>query len=144
MYWELFLRIQIQLLSNSSGFWHDLLTQLILGVAGVCISTLSLCLMRLINNRVKNENAKRILSNALDVVDDGVTYIHQIYVEGVKGTSLWDEHARSQANQKAVDYIQMNLPNEAKKFIKTSGKDVEEWIQQQIEIAIQKNKNKSK
>lgn len=144
MYWEWFLNAQILLLTDSSNFWHDLLTQLILGVAGVCISSLSLCLMRLVNNRVKNENAKRILSNALDIVVDGVTYTHQVYVEGVKGTDLWDENARSQANQKAMDYIQMNLPEEAKKFIKASGKDVEEWIQQQIEIAIQKNKNKSK
>lgn len=128
--------------SANSSFWHEILSNLILGVTGICISLLSGFLTKLINNRIKNENAKRVLSNALDIIVDGVTYVHQVYVEGVKGTDLWDDNARKSANKLAIDYVQKNLPKEAEKFIQTSGKDVEEWIQQQIEIAIQKNKNK--
>ena len=45
-----------------------------------------------------------------------------------------------EASNRAMEYIKANLTEDAKTFISKNGKDLAEWIKEQIEIAIQKSK----
>lgn len=121
--------------------WQKLLTDVIISVVGLLLSGLGTWLTVLISKKIKNETVKEILNGALNIVKDGVDHTYQTYVEALKGTSFWDEKAMREAQNRAVDYIKSNLSASAIEYIKETGKTVEEWIREQIEIAIKKSKD---
>ena len=121
--------------------WQKLLTDIIISVIGLLLSGLGTWLTVLISKKVKNDIIKEILNGALNIVKDGVDHTYQTYVEALKGTSFWDENAMKEAQNRAVDYIKSNLSASAIEYIKATGKTVEEWIREQIEIAIKKSKD---
>ena len=121
--------------------WQKLLTEIIISVVGLLISGLGTWLTVLISKKIKNETVKEILNGALNIVKDGVDHTYQTYVEALKGTSFWDEKTMKEAQNRAVDYIKSNLSASAIEYIKETGKTVEEWIREQIEIAIKKSKD---
>lgn len=121
--------------------WQKLLTDVIISVVGLLLSGLGTWLTVLISKKIKNETVKEILNGALNIVKDGVDHTYQTYVEALKGTSFWDEKAMKEAQNRAVDYIKSNLSTSAIEYIKETGKTVEEWIREQIEIAIKKSKD---
>ena len=121
--------------------WQKLLTDVIISVVGLLLSGLGTWLTVLISKKIKNETVKEILNGALNIVKDGVDHTYQTYVEALKGTSFWDEKAMKEPQNRAVDYIKSNLSASAIEYIKETGKTVEEWIREQIEIAIKKSKD---
>ena len=121
-------------------FVKELITTIVLSVVGVVVSSLGSLLFSWIKTKITNEKHAQLLEQALRVVDDGVTYVYQTYVENLKGTDLWDKEAMNTANQKAVDYITNHLPADIVKFITDNNKELTEWILEQIEIAVQNNK----
>ena len=48
----------------------------------------------------------------------------------------------NEANQKALEYVRNRLPQDAQAYISSQGRNIEEWILEQIEIAINKAKHK--
>ncbi len=121
--------------------WDNIVTEIILSIVGLALTALSTYATVWVNDKVKSEKGKRILNGALTIVSDGVSYTYQTFVEGLKGTSLWDEAAMQTAKDKAFDYVKGNLSDQALEYIKTNFGDITEWINNQIEIAIQKSKN---
>ena len=121
--------------------WQNILTQIVLSLVGLVISVGGTWLTYLISKKVKNEDLKNMLSDALKIVQNGVDYTYQTYVEALKGTDFWDQEAMKVAKDKAAEYIRGNLTDEVKKYIESTGKTLEEWIKQQIEIAIKKSKD---
>lgn len=121
--------------------WKEVLTTIILSVTGVIISSVGAFVMAWIRSKIKNEKLAKIIDEAFFIVQDGVSYIYQTYVEGLKGTSLWDKEAMKAANQKAVDYIYNHLSQEAINYITSNGQNIDEWISEQIEIAIKNSKD---
>ncbi len=71
---------------------------------------------------------------------DGVTFVQQTYVDGLKGTDFWDAEAMAKANEQALDYVMNHLTADTKKYLADNGKDALEWAKEQIEIAINKKK----
>lgn len=120
--------------------WNQILTSVILSIVGIVISILGALISRFISTKIKDDKIKTILNGALDVVNDGVNYVYQTYVQGLKGTSLWDENAMNEASQKALDYIKNNLSADLVNYLNKNGKDLTEWIKEQIEVAIAKDK----
>ena len=120
--------------------WKQILTEIIISVLGIVLTAVSGYVMAWINSKIKDEKMKRILNEALQTVSNGVDFVYQTYVEGLKGTSLWDENAMKEASNRAMEYIKANLTEDAKTFISKNGKDLAEWIKEQIEIAIKKSK----
>jgi hypothetical protein len=53
-------------------------------------------------------------------------YVYQTYVDGLKGTDLWDDTAKDIAKQKAVDYVNKNLSVEVTKFLEKNGTVIED------------------
>ena len=120
--------------------WRQILTEVIISILGIVITVVSGYIIAWINSKIKDEKIKRILNDALKIVSNGVDYVYQTYVEELKGTTLWDADAMKEASNRAMEYINANLTEEAKAFISKNGKDLAEWIKEQIEIAIQKSK----
>lgn len=124
--------------------WRQILTEVIISILGIVITVVSGYIIAWINSKIKDEKIKRILNDALKIVSNGVDYIYQTYVEKLKGTTLWDADAMKEASNRAMEYINANLTEEAKAFISKNGKDLAEWIKEQIEIAIKKSKDQGR
>lgn len=124
--------------------WEQMITQIVLSIVGVVGATLGGLLTKWINKKIKNEQIKEIFNGALNIVNDGVNYVYQTYVESLKGTDFWNEEAMKTANEKAVEYIKTHLAPEAIDYIKENKGDLETWIKEQIEIAIKNSKDKNK
>ena len=120
--------------------WRQILTEIIISILGIVLTAVSGYVMAWISSKIKDEKMKRILNEALQTVSNGVDFVYQTYVEGLKGTSLWDKNAMKEASNRAMEYITANLTEDAKAFISKNGKDLAEWIKEQIEIAVQKSK----
>lgn len=119
----------------------EILTQIILSIVGVVISGIGSILVYYIKLKIDNEHATKVLSDAVEVVTNGVDYVYQTYVQSLKGTSLWDKQAMISANQQAVNYIKNNLSSDMMSFLMKNNKDINLWISEQIEIAIKKSKD---
>lgn len=124
--------------------WTAIGTQVILYIIGALFSVLSGLAIYWINKKVKNDKIREILLGACGIVSDGVDFVYQTYVEGLKGTSFWDEKAMKEANDKAVEYIVGHLSKDAMKYIEANGQDVVDWAKEQVEIAIKKSKDAHK
>ena len=124
--------------------WRQILTEIIISILGIVITVVSGYIIAWINSKIKDEKIKRILHDALNIVSNGVDYVYQTYVEELKGTTLWDADAMKEASSRAMEYINANLTEEAKAFISKNGKDLAEWIKEQIEIAIKKSKDQDR
>ena len=120
--------------------WKEILTTIILSVIGAIISGIGAFIMAWIRSKIKNEKVAKIIDDAYRIVNEGVIYVYQTYVEGLKGTDLWNDTAKDIAKQKAVDYVNKNLSAEVTKFLEKNGTVIEEWICEQIEIAVQQQK----
>lgn len=121
--------------------WSKILTEIILAVVGLVISSLGAYATYWINTKIKSDKGKKLLGDALNIVSDGVNYTYQTYVDEIKGGSLWDKEAQQKAKEKAFTYIKTNLSEQVEKYIMENFNDVNEWINNQIEITIQKDKN---
>lgn len=119
----------------------EILTTVILSVVGIIISGIGAFVMAWIRSKIKNEKAAKLFDDAYRIIHEGVTYVFQTYVEGLKGTDLWDEAAKQAARQKAIEYVNKNLSAEAVKFLEQNGTVIEDWICEQIEIAVNQQKH---
>lgn len=120
--------------------WTEILTEVIISVVGLVISGLGALAMYYIKTKVKDEKLQILLSGAHNVVANGVDFVYQTYVSNLKGTSLWDKEAMENAKAQATKYIENNLSAEMKQYLKSTEKDLVEWIAEQIEITISKDK----
>ena len=118
----------------------EILTTVVLSVVGIVVSGVGAFVMSWIRSKIKNEKIAQMVDDAYHIINEGVVYVYQTYVEGLKGTDLWDENAKQAAKQKAFEYISKNLSSEIVKFLQQNGTIIEEWILEQIEIAVQNHK----
>lgn len=97
----------------------------------------------LITTKIKNENARKLLSDATTVVANAVKATYQTYVESIKGTNAWTKDAQSEALSLAATSARMQLSADVEKYINDNFGDVENWIKEQIESTLYDLKNKS-
>lgn len=120
--------------------FKEIITSIVVTLTGTMITLAGSFLTKWLSTKIKNEKARNALEEAAEVVMQGVVYVRQTYVEGIKGTTLWDKEAMNNASQKAKDYIKENLSKEAINYINSQGKNLEKWIEEQVEIAVQQSK----
>lgn len=120
--------------------WQAILNEAIISIVGLVVSALGALLIKWVSSKIKNEKLNKLINDAYTIVSNGVSYVYQTYVENRKGTDLWDQDAMDIAKQQAVDYIKNHLTQDMIKCLNNSDVDLEQWIKEQIEIAIQKSK----
>lgn len=74
-------------------------------------------LTRLINSKIKDANAKEMLSSAVTTVSDVVKQVYQTYVEALKGQNAFTAEAQKEALAKALETIEAVLPEKVKAYL---------------------------
>ena len=101
-------------------------------------------LTRLINSKIKDANAKEMLSSAVTTVSDVVKQVYQTYVEALKGQNAFTAEAQKEAFAKALETIEAILPEKVKAYLTDNFGNMEAWLTTQIEAAIYSLKNGQK
>lgn len=89
-----------------------------------------------INRKIKDKKAANFLSKILNIIGDAVKQIFQEFVEVLKKEGRFDEAKQKEAKERALKIIKSQLTPELIEFIKENFDDVEEWLKNQIEVAI--------
>lgn len=105
------------------------------------ISYLGLRLTTYLNNKIKDEKTKTLLTKATQIVTNAVRSVFQTYVESLKAEGKFDEHSQNVALKKAKDIVLAEFSDDIKNFINENYGDLTEWITNQIEATINLLKN---
>ena len=98
-------------------------------------------LITLINEKIKNDEAAKVLSTAADIVTNAVRSVFQTYVEALKKTGSFDKEAQEIALKKAKDVAISQMSDDVKNYIITNYGSLESWLTVQIEATINRLKN---
>lgn len=107
------------------------------GLIGWGVSALTLWL----NSKIKDKKAAAFLTKILDIVGDAVKTIFQEFVDVLKKEGKFDKEAAIKAKDAALKIIHSQLTPDLVEFINSNYGDAEEWLKNQIEVAIYNFKN---
>ena len=120
----------------------NLIETLVLAPFIIAISSFLIALIRQqtakIEEKIKDEKAKRMLEIAENVVSQAVATVSQTYVDGLKKDGIFDTDAQKEAFEMSKDKIYMLLTTDTLRAVKDNYGNVEEWINTKIEEIINK------
>lgn len=126
---------------------QDILNAILSG-AGVIISALcawcASMLTKWLDSKIKDEKMKNFLSKMNSIITDAIMAVYQEFVEQLKKEGKFDDEAKAEAKQKAMEIINSQLTTEMKEYIQENYGDIEKWVNQKIESVIYELKNKYK
>lgn len=99
-------------------------------------------LIRLINTKIKSNEANKYLTLATEIVINAVRSVFQTYVESLKAEGKFDQASQILALTKAKDIALSQMSEEVKKFISDNYGDINKWLSIQIEASINCLKNR--
>ena len=106
------------------------------------ISYLGVRLSTYLNNKIKDESAKRMLNEATQIVLNATRVVFQTYVEALKEKGEFNTDAQLIALGKAKTIALSEMGEDIKGFITKNYGDLTNWITNQIEASINILKNK--
>ena len=95
-----------------------------------------------LNSKIKDTNARILLTTATDIVINAVRSVFQTYVDSLKASGNFDAQAQTQALTKAKDIALEQMTDEVKNFIAKNYGSVDAWLTTTIESTINLIKNK--
>ena len=125
------------------------MNQILLNVLAAVVTAIVLPLISYIgvrfsaylNNKIKDETAKRLLNEATQIVLNATRVVFQTYVEALKAEGKFDKDAQLIALNKAKTIVLAELKEDTKDFIQKNYGDLTSWITNQIEASINVLKN---
>ena len=105
------------------------------------ISYLGVRLSTYLNNKIKDDTAKRMLNEASSIVLNATRVVFQTYVETLKAEGNFDADAQLIALSKAKSIVLSELKTDVRDFITKNYGDLTSWITNQIEASINILKN---
>lgn len=91
--------------------------------------------------KTKNEQVKTLLDMAGKVVEDAVIVANQTIVDNLKNEGTFDSCKAEQIKDSVLEEVKKTLTQEEKDaIVQTSSLVLEDWIKQQIEVFVKKNK----
>lgn len=122
----------------------NLIETLVLAPLIIAISSFLIALIRQqtskIEEKIKDEKAKRMLEIAENVVSQAVATVSQTYVDGLKKDGIFDTDAQKEAFEMSKDKIYKLLTTDTLQAVQNNYGDVDEWIVTKIEETINKSK----
>ena len=120
------------------------MNEIITSIISIVVTTVVLPLITLggtkliqyLNSKIKDENAKRILTSIAISVERAVRVVFQTYVESLKKSGTFDKEAQKKALVIAKQEVMRELDIEAKEFIMNNYGDLNAYITNQIEATI--------
>lgn len=98
-------------------------------------------LVTYLNSKIKDANAKILLTTATDIVINAVRSVFQTYVDSLKASGSFDAQAQTQALTKAKDIALSQMTDEVKSFIDKNYGSIDAWLTTTIEATINLIKN---
>ena len=105
------------------------------------ISFLGIKLSQWLNTKIKDEKARKLFTQATEIVTNAVRTTFQTYVESLKNSGSFGKEEQLEALNRAKAIITSELTEELKTFISENYGDLTAWISNQIEASIYKLKN---
>ena len=105
------------------------------------ISFLGIKLSQWLNTKIKDEKARKLFTQATEIVTNAVRTTFQTYVESLKNSGSFGKNEQLEALNRAKAIITSELTEELKTFISENYGDLTAWINNQIEASIYKLKN---
>lgn len=99
-------------------------------------------LVTYLNSKIKDANAKILLTTATDIVINAVRSVFQTYVDSLKASGSFNAQAQTQALTKAKEIALSQMTDEVKQFISKNYGSVDAWLTTTIESTINLIKNK--
>lgn len=99
-------------------------------------------LISYLNSKIKDQNARELLTQATTIVTNAVRSVFQTYVDSLKASGSFDEQAQKQALTKAKDIALSQMTDEVKAFIDKNYGSIDAWLTTTIEATINLIKNK--
>ena len=94
-----------------------------------------------LKTKTQNEQMKTLLDMAGKVVEDAVIVANQTIVDNLKNEGTFDSCKAEQIKDSVLEEVKKTLTQEEKDaIIQTSSLVLEDWIKQQIEVFVKKNK----
>lgn len=100
-------------------------------------------LIQLINQKIKDEKTRIILTGLSTIVERAVRSVTQTYVDSLKKSGKFDQEAQRIAFSLAKEEVLKELNQETKSFIETNYGNINDFVTTQIEATINLIKTKS-
>jgi DNA-binding NtrC family response regulator len=100
-------------------------------------------LIQLINQKIKDEKTRIILTGLSTIVERAVRSVTQTYVDSLKKSGKFDQEAQRIAFSLAKEEVLKELNQETRLFIETNYGNVNDFVTTQIESTINLIKSKS-
>lgn len=118
---------------------------ILLSALGVIITGLatwlSTYIVKLLNEKIKDKQFARWLSQIIEIITNAVKCTYQTYVEALKDENMFTKEAQEEALKRTLQSIKSQLSQESIKFIEDNFGDVEKWLIEKIESIIYSLKN---
>lgn len=106
------------------------------------ISWLAERVISLLNSKIKNEKARKYLTDISAIVSDSVKSTYQEYVETLKNSGTFSEEAQKKALEMSKEKIKSELTDSMKDYIVKNKSDFEVWLETAIHSELYNLKNK--
>ena len=120
----------------------NILSVVVTAVILPLISYLGVRLTSYLNNKIKDEKARVLLTKATEVVTNATRCVFQTYVESLKAEGKFTKESQIIALNKAKGLALAQLGCDVKKYIEDNYGDINEWLSIQIEASINCLKNR--
>lgn len=118
---------------------------ILLSALGVIITGLatwlSTYIVKLLDEKIKDKQFARWLSQIIEIITNAVKCTYQTYVEALKDKNMFTKEAQEEALKRTLQSVKSQLSQESIKFIEDNFGDVEKWLIEKIESIIYSLKN---
>ena len=120
------------------------MNDIIISIISVVVTTVVLPLITLggtkiiqyLNQKIKDEKTRNILTGITQIVERAVRSVFQTYVETLKKAGTFDKEAQANALSLAKAEVLKELNNDTREFITSNYGDLPDFITNQIEATI--------
>ena len=121
---------------------EDIIVKIILSIGIAVVSWLAERVISLLNSKIKNEKARKYLTDISIIVSDSVKSTYQEYVETLKNSGTFTEEAQKKALEMSKEKIKSELTDSMKDYIVKNKSDFETWLETAIHSELYNLKNK--
>lgn len=116
--------------------FKEILLYIIEGLFSLLLTVITAYLIPYLIKKYASDKNKNMLLSLNEIISNGVKNIYQTFVQEIKGTDKWTKEAQEEALRKCYLFIQENLTEELKSWLKQYSDDVETFIKGLIEAKI--------
>jgi hypothetical protein len=99
-------------------------------------------LIQLINQKIKDEKTRNLLTGLSTIVERAVRSVTQTYVDSLKKSGKFDQEAQLVALSLAKEEVLKEINEETRAFIETNYRNINDFVTKQIESTINLLKTK--